>query len=452
MNRVLLFIVIVSTFVSTCKILENYQKKQTLKGYEREMKTLYDESMLYYRFMEFETALKGFRRLLVRDRNNPNINYYIALCQFYMRTPSHQIIPFLEKAVVKVNPNFSYSYKDNSAPIDALLTLGEMYMYNYRFDEAQQMFEQYRQHLTNRSRDAYNVFEVENYLRYLKNARELIERPVRAQVELFRIVQSEYSEYTPYITRDGRHLFFASDRKGATGGTYLPDRYKSDIYVLSKNKEGRWLRPKKYGFNVNTSSHEYMGSIASDGTFVFVREDKREKDYNIYELRRNNKGRYMSPALLNENINTKYNETSVCISVNGKYLIFASDKPGGYGGKDLYMSERLPSGEWGRPINLGPTINTPYDEDYPFLWDDGVTLYFSSKGHNSMGGYDIFVATLNEDGTWSEPENLGYPINTTSDDTGFCLTEGGKIGYYSTARNAHKSAVLNCRDIYEIRF
>lgn len=452
MRRILLIISQIFLIFSACKIVENYQKKQTLKDYEKEMKILYDESMIYYRFMEFNAALKGFRRLLVHDRNNCNFNYYIAMCLFYMRTPSYQIIPYLEKAIVKVNPNFSYSYKDNSAPIDALLSLGEMYLLNYQIDEAQKTFEKYREFLTSRSRDAYNLYEVDNNIRYTKNAKDLFQKPIKAQVELFREVQSEYSEYTPHISLDGRHLYFASDRKGSTGGTYLPDRYKSDIYVISKNKEGRWMRPKKFGYNVNTKNHDYMGSISTDGTFIFVREDKREKDYNIYELKKNYKGRYMVPRVLNENVNSKYNETSACISINGKYLIFASDKPGGYGGKDLYISELLPSNEWGRAVNLGPTINTPYDEDYPFLWDDGVTLYFSSKGHNSMGGYDIFVATLDEDGTWSEPENLGYPINTTSDDTGFCLTEGGKVGYYSTSRNAHKSAVLNCRDIYKIRF
>ena len=425
-----------------------------LKGYEREWKSLFDDSMEYYTHLEFNNALKGFRRLLVRDRNNCNINFYTGMCLYYLSTPSYQVIPYLEKAVKKVNQNFSFSYKETAAPIVAWLSLGEMYLMNYKFTEAFDAFQSFKVYLTDKNRDAGYLSQVDDMLRYCVNAKKQYNDPlIRVDICPFKTINTDYSEYTPFITNDGERLYFASDRRGSTGGTYLPERFKTDIYYLVKNREGRWARPKKMGNGVCTSSFEYVGSYSNGGkVFVFSREDKREKDYNLYEVKQNERGRHMQPVLLNANINTKHNETGGFVSNSGTLLFFSSDKPGGYGGKDLYYSEMLPSGEWGRASNLGPAINTPYDEEFPFLMDDGVTLYFSSKGHDSMGGYDIFVTTRDEKGMWDAPENMGYPINTTSDDTGFIMMPGEKKAYYSTARNAHKSAHTNRRDIYEVTF
>jgi hypothetical protein len=133
-------------------------------------------------------------------------------------------------------------------------------------------------------------------------------------------------------------------------------------------------------------------------------------------------------------------------------MYFASNKPGGYGGTDIYLSEKMPNGEWGPSYNLGPNVNTANDDDFPFVLDDGVTLFFSSKGHNSMGGFDIFVTTLSEEGIWSNPENFGYPVNTTSDDTGFMMKKDGSVGFYSTARDAQSNSSIGNADIYQINF
>ena len=125
-----------------------------------------------------------------------------------------------------------------------------------------------------------------------------------------------------------------------------------------------------------------------------------------------------------------------------------SDRPGGYGGKDIYVSEKLSNGEWGPALNLGPTVNTPFNEDSPYFSNDERTLYFSSQGHKTMGGYDVFVSTMSDDGYWSEPENIGYPVNTPFDDIYFRPTFNEKRAVYSTA----KKGGFSDWDVYQITF
>ncbi len=139
-----------------------------------------------------------------------------------------------------------------------------------------------------------------------------------------------------------------------------------------------------------------------------------------------------------QNINTKYYEGNACVSPDGNSLYFVSNRDGGYGGKDIYGCEKLSDGNWSTPYNLGSKINTPVDEESPFLLADGVTLFFSSKGHDSFGGFDIFTSTLSDEGYWSEPENIGYHINTTFDELNYVSDEYGTFGYFSSNKDSYK--------------
>jgi tetratricopeptide (TPR) repeat protein len=259
MNRVFLFLMIPLFLLSTVDIKTGDNPrgggKKGLKGYEKQWKELFEDSMEYYTYLEFNNALKGFRRLLVRDRNNCNINFYTGMCLYYMSTPSYQIIPYMEKAVQKVNQNFSYSYKETAAPTVAWLSLGEVYLMNYKFTEAIEAFQTFKTFLTDRNRDAEYLSQVDNMLRYCINAKKYYNEPLEnVEVSSFSIINTDYSEYSPFISSDGEKLYFASDRKGSSGGPYLPGRFKTDIYYLVKNKEGRWTRPRKMGNGVCTSS------------------------------------------------------------------------------------------------------------------------------------------------------------------------------------------------------
>ena len=151
---------------------------------------------------------------------------------------------------------------------------------------------------------------------------------------------------------------------------------------------------------------------------------------------------------LNKNINTKYWESHAFVTEDGMHLVFASDRPGGFGGLDLYISHKA-DGDWGPAVNLGPEINTQFNEDRPFLMKNGKLLFFSSQGHQNIGGYDIFRSEIQSNGLWSRPENMGYPFNTPDDNIFFMPVGDGKSGYYSVLK---ETAGYGREDIYRITF
>jgi hypothetical protein len=205
-----------------------------------------------------------------------------------------------------------------------------------------------------------------------------------------------------------------------------PKNGNSDLrqYYFSKYDSafGSWEKP------VNIEK-EYSAFLEANKTMNF-HEIFVTIDNDIYRIDFQNKT--YSPQKLN--INTTYIETSPMLSADGGTLYFVSDRPGGFGGKDIWASERLPNNNWSEPYNLGKEINTAEDEESPFLMMDDATLYFSSKGHNSMGGYDIFVSTRKDDGLWSAPENLGPDVNSASDDFYYVTDSYGRKAFYSSGK------------------
>jgi hypothetical protein len=160
-------------------------------------------------------------------------------------------------------------------------------------------------------------------------------------------------------------------------------------------------------------------------------------------------GRWEPARKLKKEINTKYWEAHGFITEDGSTMIFSSDRPGGFGGLDLYLSKLGTDGEWGKPVNMGPEINTPFNDDRPFLIKNGTILFFASQGHQNMGGYDIFRSDLQYNGLWSKPVNIGYPLNSPDDNLFFFPADGGKSGYMSLAGRDDGAGKA---DIYRIRF
>lgn len=284
-------------------------------------------------------------------------------------------------------------------------------------------------------------------LQQLKNAEKYIEKPLKIEItNLGGAINSPYPDYAPVISADESVLLFTSRRPGSTGGKTASDGLPyEDIYISEKTPGGTWSTPRNIGPPLNTATHDACIALSADGQTLFL--FKSDNGGDIFSSRL--KGtKWIAPKNLGSPINSKHWEPSVCLSADERTLFFVSDRPGGQGGRDIYMCRRLPNGKWSLPANLGPPINTPYDEDGPFLHPDGKTLFYSSNGPNSMGGFDIFRTELRPDSTWAPPVNLGYPINTPGDEIYFVLSASGLHGYYASERDDSYGE----KDIYLVDF
>ncbi|MFZ6050885.1 hypothetical protein [Halocola ammonii] len=280
-------------------------------------------------------------------------------------------------------------------------------------------------------------------------AKRMMENPVDVEIKnLGSDINTAFHEYVPVVTPDNQQLYFTSRRPGTTGGEQDPNgEFFEDIYQ-SKKADGAWSKAENSGTTVNSDLNDATVALSADGTeMIIFRTNKNLTGGDLYITRRTASG-WSEPEKLNSKINSIYQETSACFSPDKKTLYFSSNRPGGYGGKDLYRVKILPNGEWSLPKNLGPTINTEANEDAPFMDVDGRTLYFSSDGHTTMGGFDMFKSRVSENEVWETPENLGYPINTVKDDIFMTVDAGGRKGYYSS----DKTGGFGMQDLYELEF
>jgi outer membrane protein OmpA-like peptidoglycan-associated protein len=209
---------------------------------------------------------------------------------------------------------------------------------------------------------------------------------------------------------------------------------------------GKWQPSRQLTKNVNTENHDAAAGLSPDGSKLYVYRHSGNDGGDLYESILFGLD-WEAPVHMNKNINTKYHESSVSLSFDGRRLYFVSDKESGHGDRDIYYSDMDLSGEWGPSKNLGPEINTKYAEESVFMHPDGVTMYFSSKGHNSMGGHDIFKTTL-VNNRWTTPVNLGYPINGPDDDVFFVVSGSGNRAYFASA----KQGGYGEKDLYKITF
>ncbi len=282
-------------------------------------------------------------------------------------------------------------------------------------------------------KDPVALAEVTKRLEECKVASDLMANPLKVKIEnVGPVVNSLYPDYTPVLTADESMMIFTSRRKGNLGkgtASYLDQEEEfplEDIYVSMK-KDGQWTEPENLGAPVNTEDHDAAIAISPDGGQLFVYKGVGEGD--IYLSRKKGLS-WTQPESLGDKINLpKTSELSCSITSDGKTLYFSSNRAGGYGGLDIWKSQ-LVKGQWSEPLNMGPKINTKEDEDAPFIHPDGITLYYSTKGKKTMGGYDIVYTTLEKNG-WSEPENMGFPINSVQDDIYYVVTANDH-GYFSS--------------------
>ncbi len=260
-------------------------------------------------------------------------------------------------------------------------------------------------------------------------------------------INSPFDDYAPVITADGEKIFFTSRRPFTEKEIKKNKQSFEHIYFAVWDEKGKeWSKAKPLPENINIPvRHSSNIAVSNDGQRLLIYQDDVNGNGDIHESILRGK-EWTNPVALPEPVNSQYHESSAAYSPDGRTLYFVSDRPGGKGGRDIWVSKRdLKTGKWSTPKNLGAPINTTEDEEAVFIHPDGKTLFFSSKGHNSIGGYDIFYSVF-EDGEWSEPVNLGIPVNTHGDDLFFVLRADGKKAYYASVNNNGD------KDIYEISF
>ncbi len=421
-------------------LAQEYGSSDFKKKFGKADALVYDESFL--------EALPLLEDMYKYDTLNANLNHLLGICYLRGKKDHGKAIKLLESATRDVASPDTYqesNWKERKAPGITYYYLGKAYHYKNRFDRAVSNYYNYRSFISLDDVETYNT--VRQQIQYAENAMELVKHPVGVKVtNLGPEINTKYPEYAPVVSADQRVLIFTSRREGGTGGAVAEDgTYYDDIYICTRQSNGKWSKPQSIGSNINTAGHEAAIGLSPDGQLLFIYKDDNN-DGNIYQSRKTADG-WSKPEPLGSDINTNSWETHATVTATQDLLIFSSNRSdGGHGGRDLWFSKKLPNGEWGLAQNMGSVINSNYEEDSPFITADGRTLIFSSQGHTSMGGFDIFRSEFVE-GAWTRPENIGYPINTSEDDVFFVLNPDGRTAYYSSRMDGGYGDT----DLYKLR-
>ncbi|HQF27528.1 MAG TPA: OmpA family protein, partial [Bacteroidia bacterium] len=380
----------------------------------------------------YQEALPIYMRLLKLFPENDNLKYRIGICLLNDPYQKEESISYLEQAIKNCAKDYKEnSFKETRAPLDAWFYLGKAYLVNNRINEAIEAYSHFRKILDPK---VYDANLVDEQIEACKNAIKLMKKPIDLDfINLGEPINSRFAETNPVVTHDETSMLF------------IRKLQFYDAVFYSRKVNGQWTEPENIMFDLGVDGDMYPCSLSADGTEAFFYSNDNYLG-TIFTSKLVN-GKWTKVRALNSNINTKYWESHACISADGTTLYFTSNRKGGFGGLDIYKSVRTPNGDWGPPVNLGPTVNTRYNEDTPFITEDGKTLYFSSKGHNTIGGYDVFVSVL-KNGDWSQPINLGMPLNTPGDDVFFQVSADGKTGYFSSYRKEG----LGDKDVYKVSF
>ncbi len=402
----------------------------------------------------YPMALEYFRLAYGYDSTNSNINYHVGSLYLHHSKFKHLAENYLEKAVLEVKKNYDETNVfEKKAPARAFLDLGKAYHLDYKFDEAMKMYETYESYLNPRDKRA--IDEIEHFRKQVFYAKEykLAPRDVSI-INMGDSINTIFPDFSPVLSADERMMTFTHRGKVLDFDEMSSDGFVYENIMISEKLDngfpGTWSKPKSISNNINSgANHEDVVAMSADGqTIIIYLADDNQADGNLFHSTWDGKD-WSTPVKYGSNINTVYWEPSACLSRDGNTLYFVSDRPGGLGGRDIYKSVKLPNGQWSLAQNLGPKINTPYDEESPFLAADDMTFFFSSQAHQSMGGFDIMFTIISPDGSIAEPLNMGYPINTTDDEIFYVSSPDNKRGYYASS---HEDTLAQGeKDIYMIQ-
>ena len=388
---------------------------------------------------DFIGALNTYREIEKNNPKDPSVLHYIGVCYFNTNQIS------------KAKEYFIKSLEENStAKPENHLMLGKIYFSETNFDKAIEEFTAFK------SAPAQNKESSEDadvLLKQCQNAKAMIAAPLDVEVtNLGSEINSKYDDKNPCITADGSKLVFTSRRPETTAsevdlegdGNYFEDIYIANYDSLIHDFTKAYEMPG----SINTKAHDAVTGISADGKQIFIyKNDVRDKNARGGDVfvSKVNSGKWKTPEPIGKPIASSYWEGGACVSPDGKKYFFSSERTGGFGGSDIWMVERIGKKLWGKPENLGAEVNSTFDEAGMFLAPDGKTLFFCSNGPGSMGSYDVFK-TVFENGKWSAPVNVGYPINSAAKEGQLTISADAKFAYVSSER----AGGLGGNDIYKI--
>ncbi len=380
---------------------------------------MFVEAVEYMLAEEYQEALPVLLDLQERGFRGANISYRIGECYVNLRGQKTEAIPFLKEATEKISRSYSGNdLAEGTAPNRSLLLLGIAYRVNYDFDNAVLSFNAYLETLDEDDTDnrAVAMFHIER----CRNARELIASPARIYPDtLPDLINTAFSNYNPVVTPDEKQLFYMDQLKFY------------DALMNSVKPDTAWQVPENLTPRIKSDGDHILTGLSPDGRVMLLTAYDPYMSGDIFIAEHIGR-EWTGIQKLDGNINTRFNETHASFSPDGQTIYFTSDRKGGFGGLDIYRSIKKELGNWGAAENLGPVINSTLNEESPFMTGDGKSLFFSSQGHYNMGGYDIFMSSMDDNGSWQSPVNPGYPLNTTDDDVFFFPLGSGTTGY--TAR------------------
>jgi outer membrane protein OmpA-like peptidoglycan-associated protein len=397
-----------------------------------ELKEYFLDAEFFFTEEEYVDALYDYMELYNDGySNNANINYRMGVCYLNIPGQKDKSISFLSMATKNVSTKYKAgSFKETRAPMDAWLFLGNAYRVNNQLDTAIEVYTHYK----TLTKSADEIKYADQQIAACKMAIVFMNEPKDIRrTNLGVPINTNSSNFKAVVSGDGRRMVYMNE---------LPFY---DAVYFSTFVNGAWTEPVNITPQIQSDGDQYVSAISFDGSTLYLtREGTFDSDIMISHFEN---GKWTKSVPIGGNINTKYWESHASVSKDGKTMYFSSNRKGGPGSMDIFVSRHNELGQWGVPVALGENINTVLNEDTPFITENDSLLYFSSQGHTTMGGYDIFCSRLLPSGAWSEPENLKYPINTTDDDLFYFPWHNGRIGYVSEYDNNG----IGKEDIYAIQ-
>lgn len=433
MNRVFLILLL---FLLNWQFIKA-QSTNTRKWRKTEKDSM-ENALILYDEKNYLLALPIYEQLYKNHPKEDFLRYIYGRCALYRSDKHGEALELLRRV-----------YTKNKKVDNITYDLAKAYHYNNNLDSAMLMVDLF---LTNKKTRPEDLPLGQQLKKYIYNAQYFLANPTLAKItNVGSVINSADEEYVPAINADESVLIYTyvgpKSKGGKLNNLLQPDtygEYREDIYISYKVNDA-FSTPISLD-SINTISNDGAISLSNDGQRLFVFRDDGDDHGDIYESFQLGE-QFTRPQKLRGQVNSYSWDGHCSLSPDGKTLFFSSERFGGLGGRDLYKASLLPDSTWGQVKNLGDSVNTAFDDDAPFMHPDGVTLYYSSKGKNSMGDFDIFAATLDaKDSVFRKVVNLGYPINSTGDDIYFVLSANNKVGYYSSG----KKGGLGLKDIYKV--